>query len=80
MGAFAAAARAGVPVVPVTLCGTRALLPGDCRWPRYSPLTVTIHPALLPGGDDWTAALALRDAARALILARLGEPDAAAAD
>ncbi|MDP1524346.1 MAG: lysophospholipid acyltransferase family protein [Rhodocyclaceae bacterium] len=77
MGAFLAAARAGVPVVPVTLAGTRALLPGDCRWPRHSPLTVTVHPALRPAGADWAAALALRDAARARILAHLGEPDAA---
>jgi len=77
MGAFLAAARAGVPVVPVTLTGTRALLPGDCRWPRHSSLTVTIHPPLQPDGDDWPAALALRDAARATMLVQLGEPDTA---
>ncbi|MHB1375663.1 MAG: lysophospholipid acyltransferase family protein, partial [Thauera sp.] len=76
MGAFLAAARAGVPVVPVTLRGTRALLPGQRRWPRRSPLAVTIHPPLRPAGADWQAALALRDAARAAILAQLGEPDA----
>ncbi|RJG00245.1 AMP-binding protein [Noviherbaspirillum sedimenti] len=76
MGAFLAAARAGVPIVPVTLSGTRALLPGRRRWPRHSPLAVTIHAPLIPAGTDWHAALALRDAARAVILARLGEPDA----
>lgn len=76
MGAFLAAGRAGVPVVPVTLGGTRTLLPGRRRWPRFSPLEVTIHPPLLPAGSDWQAALALRDAARTVILARLGEPDA----
>lgn len=76
MGAFLAAARAGVPVVPVTLSGTRALLPGRRRWPRHGPLAVTIHAPLVPAGTDWHAALALRDAARAAILAQLGEPDA----
>jgi 1-acyl-sn-glycerol-3-phosphate acyltransferase len=78
MGAFLAAARTGTRIVPVTLSGTRALLPGGRRWPRFSPLAVTLHPPLEPTGTDWQAALALRDAARAAILARLGEPDAAA--
>jgi len=77
MGAFLAAARTGASVVPVTLSGTRALLPDEERWPHFSPLAVTIHPPLHPTGTDWKAALALRDAARAVILARLGEPDAA---
>lgn len=76
MGAFVAAARAGAPIVPVTLTGTRALLPGQRRWPRYSPLAVTIHAPLIPAGKDWQAALALRDAARAVILAQSGEADA----
>lgn len=76
MGAFLVAARAGVPVVPVTLRGTRALLPGKRRRPRHSLLAVTIHPPLIPAGTDWHAALALHAAARAVILARLGEPDA----
>ncbi|MHB9085417.1 MAG: AMP-binding protein, partial [Thiobacillus sp.] len=75
MGAFVSAARAGARIVPVTLAGTRRLLPGRQRWPRHSPLAVTIHPPLTPAGDDWPAALALRDAARAAILAQLGEPD-----
>ncbi|MGH8789645.1 MAG: lysophospholipid acyltransferase family protein, partial [Cupriavidus necator] len=76
MGAFLAAARAGAPVVPVTLSGTRALLPGRRRWPRHGPLAVTIHPPLNPTGTDWQAAVALRDGARGAILAQLGEPDA----
>ncbi|MDP2870062.1 AMP-binding protein [Methyloversatilis sp.] len=78
MGAFLVAARTGVPVVPVSLGGTRVLLPGLRRWPRYSPLVVTIHAPLVPAGADWHAALALRDASRAAILAQLGEPDRAA--
>lgn len=78
MGAFLAAARTGSPVLPVTLGGTRALLPGERRWPRFARLSVTIHPPLFPSGTDWRSALALRDAARAVMLARAGEPDASA--
>ncbi|TIC82067.1 AMP-binding protein [Crenobacter intestini] len=78
MGAFLAAARTGSPVLPVTLGGTRALLPGERRWPRFARLSVTIHPPLFPSGTDWRSALALRDAARAVMLARVGEPDASA--
>ncbi|MDP2882670.1 MAG: AMP-binding protein [Azonexus sp.] len=76
MGAFLAAARADVPVVPVTLSGTRHLLPDLRMWPRYSKLTVTVHPPIIPAGAGWHAALVLRDTARAVILAQSGEPDA----
>ena len=76
LGAFQVAARAGAPVLPVTLAGTRRLLPGEGKWPRFARLTVDIDAPLLPSGADWEAALALRDAARAVIRARLGEPDA----
>jgi 1-acyl-sn-glycerol-3-phosphate acyltransferase len=75
MGAFLAAARTGASVVPVTLAGTRTLLPEQQHWPRFTPLTVTIHPPLTQRGSDWQAALALRNAARLTILAQLGEPD-----
>jgi 1-acyl-sn-glycerol-3-phosphate acyltransferase len=76
LGAFLAAAKAGVPVVPVTLAGTRRLFPDGARFPRPARLAVTIEAPVDPAGDDWQAALALRGAARAAILARLGEPDA----
>lgn len=76
MGAFLAAARADVPVIPVTLSGTRRLLPDLSLWPRYSKLTVTVHPPIIPAGANWHAALVLRDTARAVILAQSGEPDA----
>jgi 1-acyl-sn-glycerol-3-phosphate acyltransferase len=75
MGAFLVAAEAGVPVVPVTLRGTRSLLRGDEMFPRRGAAAVTVSPPLQPAGSDWAAAVALRDAARAEILARCGEPD-----
>jgi 1-acyl-sn-glycerol-3-phosphate acyltransferase len=75
MGGFVAAARAGVPVVPLALKGTRTLLRGDERWPRRGPLTVSIAEAVQPGGGAWEDALALRDATRAAIAREGDEPD-----
>jgi acyl carrier protein len=75
MGAFAVAARAGVPVVPVALRGTRTILRGEQWLPRRGPVTVAIGPPLHPAGDDWRAAVALRDGARAWMRERVGEPD-----
>ena len=76
MGAFMLAARTGVPVLPVSLVGTRTLLRGESRRPHYSALKVYISKPISPAGDAWQAALQLRDSARQQILARLGEPDA----
>jgi hypothetical protein len=38
-------------------------------------VSVTIGPPIMPQGTDWTAALALRETARAQILGYCGEPD-----
>ena len=77
MGAFMLAARSGVPVLPLTLSGTRTLLRGEEWRPHYSVLEVHLGTPLSARGDPWQAALQLRDGARRQILARLGEPDAA---
>ena len=78
MGAFVAAARAGIGLQPVALAGTRDRL-RDGHWlPRRGSVRVTICPAIGPGplpGSEWERALALRDAARAAILAGCGEPE-----
>ncbi|HEY5762372.1 MAG TPA: 1-acyl-sn-glycerol-3-phosphate acyltransferase, partial [Rhodocyclaceae bacterium] len=76
MGAFVLAARTRTAVVPVTLRGTRRVLPDTNRWPRFAALSVTIHAPIRPAGSDWEAALALRDGARRVILAQVGEADA----
>jgi 1-acyl-sn-glycerol-3-phosphate acyltransferase len=75
-GAFASAVRAGCPLVPAVLRGTRrALWPGGSL-PRPGPIELEILPPIIPppGAAD-EAVPALRDAARAAILAALGEPD-----
>ena len=77
MGAFAAAAEAGVPLVPVTIRGTRSILRSDRWFPRRGTVAVTIGTPVQPEGSDWAAAIRLRDAARAEILRHCGEPDLA---
>ena len=80
-GAFAIAARAGCPVVPAVILGTRRNMPATRVLPRPGALEVRYGaaivptPALAPQDDP---ALRLRDASRAAILAELGEPDLAA--
>ncbi len=75
MGAFVAAARTGVPVVPVTIRGTRSALRADHWFPRRGALSVVIGAPIAPQGADWDAAVRLRDAARVEILRHCGEPD-----
>ncbi len=77
MGAFVAAAQAGVPVVPVTIRGTRFILRSGSCFPRRGKLQVSVGTPIFPEGSDWQAAVKLRDAARAVILRNSGEPDLA---
>jgi len=79
MGAFVTAVRAGCAVVPVVMRGTRNVLPDGIWLPRPGRLEVLVCEPIRPDGTDWHAAIRLRDRARAAILARSGEPDAAAA-
>ncbi len=75
MGAFVIAAQAGVPIVPVTIRGTRSAL-RDGQWTfRRSRVSVIFSAPIAPAGGDWNAAITLRDATRAEILRHLGEPD-----
>jgi 1-acyl-sn-glycerol-3-phosphate acyltransferase len=76
MGAFAAAAAAGAPIVPAALRGTRELMRGDSFSPRPGRAEVIIGPPIQPVGSDWEAAIRLRDQARAFIADQLDEPSA----
>lgn len=75
MGAFAAASRAGVPVVPVGIRGTRTVLRSDQWLPRRAPIRVLVGEAVYPAGNDLAAAAALRAYARKQVLHLCGEPD-----
>ena len=77
MGAFAVAAEAGAPVVPVSIRGTRSILRDGHWFPRRGIITVTIGKPIAPEGKGWAAAIRLRNTARAEISHRCGEPDLA---
>ncbi len=75
-GAFVSAVRAGCPVVPAIVRGTRRGLSPTGALPRPGRLELEILPALAPAtppAPDEVADLCAR--ARAAILAGLGEPD-----
>lgn len=77
LGAFVAAAEAGVPVIPVAIRGTRSILRDGQWFPRRGAIGIAIGAPLRPEGSDWSAAIKLRDAARMEILRHSGEPDLA---
>lgn len=75
-GAFAIAAKAGAPVIPAAIRGTRHVLGGDNRLIHWSPIEVEFMPALQADGSGGGAIDLLRDEARAAVLAACREPDA----
>jgi 1-acyl-sn-glycerol-3-phosphate acyltransferase len=76
IGAFASAERAGMEVIPVAIRGTRACLPPGQILPRPGAIEVQVLAGI--GGLRRDSAVQLRVAARAALLAALGEPDLAA--
>jgi 1-acyl-sn-glycerol-3-phosphate acyltransferase len=74
LGAFAAAARAGAPIAPLALRGTRRVLRGDPRLPRAGRITLWVGEPVLPGGADLPELVALRDRVADRIAAECGEP------
>ena len=74
LGAFKAAADAGLPVVPVALRGTRRVLRAEGWRPRPGRVRIWIGPAIGAEGDGWRALVALRDRVAEAIAARSGEP------
>lgn len=76
LGAFLAAAGAGLPVVPVAIRGTRQILRSGSWRLHRGAVAVTVGEAVPPvGGEVWEAALEQQKAAREFILAHCGEPD-----
>jgi 1-acyl-sn-glycerol-3-phosphate acyltransferase len=74
LGAFKAAAEAGLPVVPVAVRGTRRVLRAEGWRPRPGRVRIWIGPAMGAEGDGWRALVALRDRVADTIAARSGEP------
>jgi 1-acyl-sn-glycerol-3-phosphate acyltransferase len=79
-GAFTAAIRAGCPLVPATVRGTRVALPPTGGLPRPGRIEVRLLAPIAPVAPSDDAAIELRDRARATILRELGEPDLTCSD
>ena len=73
LGAFKAAVEAGRPVIPVTIRGTRDILPADTWLPRRGAITVAVGEPIKPEGSGWPEMVRLMDRVRAEIDNRLGE-------
>jgi len=74
IGAFVAAARGRLPLVPAVIHGARQSMPNGAIAPHPGVIRVEVLPAMASDGREPEA---LRDLARAAILARVGEPDVA---
>jgi 1-acyl-sn-glycerol-3-phosphate acyltransferase len=78
-GAFTIAVRAGCPVVPAVIRGTRRALPPKKTWPYPSTIEIEFLDPILPDATGSDAAISeLKEKARAAILDELKEPDLAA--
>jgi 1-acyl-sn-glycerol-3-phosphate acyltransferase len=73
MGAFVAAAQSGTPIVPVTIRGTRAILPSDSIFPHHGAVRIIISSAVEPKRDGWSEAVRLKTTARERIASHCSE-------
>ncbi len=76
LGAFSAAARAKLPVVPVVIRGARWKLPSGHFLPRLGPLQVHVCDAVRPPPSSPTAHALMAETRRAMLV-HLDEPDLA---
>jgi 1-acyl-sn-glycerol-3-phosphate acyltransferase len=82
LGAFKAAVATGVPIIPVSLAGTRKFLREGTYIPRPTSVTITVSPPIYPatatsGGSEstsWHDLIRLRDKTREAIGRYTGEP------
>ena len=74
-GAFVAATKGKMPVVPVVIWGTREMHPGEPKLPKPVPLRVKILPPIMPDDPVFENNRELAEASRQQIIAVLGEPD-----
>jgi fatty-acyl-CoA synthase len=88
LGAFKAAVSANVPIIPVSLDGTRKFLRDGTYLPRPSDVTITLSPPIYPrvaappagnasttrDSADWHDLIRLRDETRNAIAQYAGEP------
>jgi 1-acyl-sn-glycerol-3-phosphate acyltransferase len=84
LGAFLTAAETGLPIVPVTLRGTRQILRAESWFPQRGAICVVVSPPLFPEtvagntpSTPFQLAVKLRELSRQAILSQLNEPDLA---
>ena len=74
-GAFAAAIKGGMPVVPVVLSGSRHVLPGGHILPRHGHLRIDVMNPIEPSDAAYENSRDLAELSRQRILEVLDEPD-----
>ncbi|MGI0115337.1 AMP-binding protein [Zooshikella sp. RANM57] len=77
LGPFQVASQEGLPVIPITIQGTRSILRDGQWFPRRGRIIVHFDESVMPEGCDFKAAVSLRDKVRSMILKRCEEPDLA---
>ena len=75
MGAFITAAQAELPILPVTIKGTRSILRADSKMSHHGTVTIIVDEPIVPTAADWAAAIALRNATREVFIKNLNEPE-----
>jgi 1-acyl-sn-glycerol-3-phosphate acyltransferase len=70
-GAFVAATQSGMPVVPVTIRGTREILRADSAFIHHGAVEVIVDTQLKPEGEDWAEVMRLQRAAKKVIASHL---------
>jgi 1-acyl-sn-glycerol-3-phosphate acyltransferase len=80
VGAFVAAIRGQLPVVPVVISGSRAIFPAEKVLPRHGHLRIDILDPIDPSGPTFADSRGLAATARNRILDVLDEPDRLAAE
>jgi 1-acyl-sn-glycerol-3-phosphate acyltransferase len=79
-GAFAAALKGQLPIVPVAIRGSRQILPAKTIWPAPGSLQVDIRPPIDPSDSTRENGTEIAELARQRILEVLDEPDLLLAD
>lgn len=74
-GAFVAAIKGQMPIVPIVIQGTREMHPGEPKLPKPVPLRMIILPAIPPTHPAFADHRELAETTRQQIIAVLGEPD-----
>jgi 1-acyl-sn-glycerol-3-phosphate acyltransferase len=70
-GAFVAATQSGLPVIPVTIKGTREILKADSASVHHGTVEVIVDTQLRPSGEDWAEVIRLQTAAQNAIASHL---------